>query len=66
MGYDCKKDIELIVLYNIFFSGDNKKNIFLGGFLFVFIFFWGGGGEYYICYLICFLIKVVVFNLLGI
>lgn len=44
MGHDRKKDIESIVPYNISFSGDNKKNIFLGGLLFVFIFFSGGGG----------------------
>lgn len=44
MGHDRKKDIESIVPYNISFSGDNKKNIFLGGLLFVFIFFGGGGG----------------------
>lgn len=43
MGHDRKKDIESIVPYNISFSGDNKKNIFLGGLLFVFIFFRGGG-----------------------
>lgn len=66
MGHDRKKEIESIVPYNISFSGDNKKNIFLGGLLFVFIFFLGGRGEYYICYLICFLIKAAVFNLLGI
>lgn len=45
MGHDRKKEIESIVLYNISFSGDNKKNIFLGGLLFVFIFFSGGGGS---------------------
>lgn len=44
MGHDRKKEIESIVPYNISFSGDNKKNIFLGGLLFVFIFFLGGGG----------------------
>lgn len=43
MGHDRKKEIESIVPYNISFSGDNKKNIFLGGLLFVFIFFGGGG-----------------------
>lgn len=45
MGHDRKKDIESIVPYNISFSGDYKKNIFLGGLLFVFIYFFFGGGS---------------------
>lgn len=65
MGHDRKKDIESIVPYNISFSGDNKKKHIFGG-TFVCFYFFSGGGEYYICYLICFLIKAAVFNLLGI
>lgn len=53
-------------LYHIIYLlvGIIKKTYFWGDFC-LFLFF-SGGGDYYICYLICFLIKAAVFNLLGI